>query len=325
MSKFNFMPRLESITFKQLRALAAVVERGTISLAADQLGLTAPAVHTQLRSLEDNLGCALLDRSDPRSPGLTAEGKLLFEAYQSMQATLATSLERIASLNDGYKGSVILGVASTGKYFAPKLVAELRRALPDVDIQLKVGNRDMLLEALSQRTIELLIMGRPSREPAVIARELGDHPHIFIAAPEHHLARLERVAVTDLMEETFLCREQGSGSRILMERYLDRIGDGQPYKTSTMGSNETIKQAVMAGLGIAMISQHTVTDELDSGRLVQLRTEIPAVVRQWYLMYAKDLALTPTLRAVHDYILAQKGAFLPRLKGAPESRQERAA
>ncbi len=307
------MLRPESITFKQLRALEAVVERGTISLAAEQLGLTAPAVHTQLRSLEENLGCALLDRSDPRSPALTAEGKLLLDAHKRMQAVLASSLQKIASLHDGYKGSVVLGVASTGKYFAPKLVADLRQVFPDVDIRLKVGNRDTLLEALSQRAIELLIMGRPSREPAVIARELGDHPHIFIAAPDHRLAGLETVAVSDLLEETFLCREQGSGSRILMERYLGQIGDGQPYKTSTMGSNETIKQAVMAGLGIAMISQHTVTEELASGRLVQLRTERPAIVRQWYLMYAKDLELTPTLRAVYDYILAQKGAFLPRL------------
>lgn len=307
------MPRLEAVTLKQLRALRAVAEYGSITAAADALSLTPPAVHTQLRTLEENLGCTLLDRSPAGGAQLTTEGRAVLDADTSIVAALESCAQKLRAYREGRTGVVVLGVVSTGKYFAPQLVAGLRDAFPDIEVILKVGNRDSTITALQQRSIELAIMGRPPRVPPLHSEPIGEHPHVMIASPNHPLAAVRGIAPQDLLAQTFIAREQGSGTRILMTRYLDRIGDGMPYRLVEMESNETIKQAVLANLGIAMISQHTVTEELRSGRLVALDADTLPIRRQWYLLHRVDLDMTPTLTTVFNYIAAQKGAFLPRL------------
>jgi len=305
------MPIKEAITIKQLRALRAVAENGSIAAAADILGLTPPAVHTQLKTLESNLGCVLVERHTSGRSSLTAEGRAVLTAERSVDTALDSCIEKLRALKAGLSGVVVLGVVSTGKYFAPGLVAQLRDACPDIDVILKVGNRDMTINALQQRSIDLAIMGRPPRSPAVLAESIGDHPHVIISKPDHPLARMQDVPANALLEETFIAREQGSGTRILMTRYLDRIGNGIPYRIIEMGSNETIKQAVMAGLGVAMISGHTVTEELRTGRLAVLRRPDLPIVRQWFLLHREDLEVTPVIETVRGFISRQKGGFLP--------------
>ena len=307
------MARLEAITLKQLRALRAVAEYGSITAAAEILSLTPPAVHTQLRTLEQNLDCTLLDRSSSGGAQLTNEGRAVLDADITIESALEICSRKLKAYKEGRSGLVLLGVVSTGKYYAPRLVAQLRDAFPDIEVSLKVSNRDGIVTALQQRTVELAIMGRPPRTPAVHAEPIGEHPHVMIAPPVHPLAGSRGIAPQALLDETFIAREQGSGTRILMTRYLDRIGRGTPYRLIEMDSNETIKQAVMAGLGIAMISQHTVTDELRSGRLVALNADTLPIRRQWYLLHRTDLDLSPTLRSVFGFISDQKGAFLPKL------------
>ncbi len=301
----------EAITFKQLRALREVAETGSITAAAEGLGLTPPAVHTQLKLLEENIGARLLYRGGPGRQRLTPEGAALLEADGIIQAALSGAAAKIDALRAGRAGVVVLGVVSTGKYFAPKLVADLRAAHPGIEVQLRVGNRDETISALQRHALDLAIMGRPPRRPACVVEPIGEHPHVIIAPPGHRLAGREAIAAQDLLEEVFISREEGSGTRILMTRYLDRIGDGAPYRTIELGTNETIKQAVMAGLGIALISQHTVTEELNSGRLVTLAAEGLPIRRQWYLLHRTDLQITPAIRAVHDFIASRKGRFLP--------------
>ena len=307
------MLQLDAITLKQLRALRAVAENGSITAAAEALSLTPPAVHTQLRTLEQNLDCVLLDRSPAGGAQLTTEGRAVLDADLTIEAALEICSDKLRAYKEGHSGVVMLGVVSTGKYFAPGLVAQLRLAFPGIEVSLKVSNRDGIITALQQHTIELAIMGRPPRTPAVRAEPIGEHPHVMIAAPDHPLAGKRGIAPQALLEQTFLAREQGSGTRILMTRYLDRIGHGTPYRLVEMESNETIKQAVMANLGIAMISQHTVSEELRSGRLVALDAATLPIRRQWYLLHRADLRLSPTLKTVFDHIASQKGAFLPRL------------
>lgn len=305
--------RLEALTLKQLRALRAVSDTGSITAAADTLSLTPPAVHTQLRMLEEHLECTLLDRARSGGAQLTTEGRAVLDAEQAIDAALKGCARKLRAYREGRTGVAVLGVVSTGKYFAPQLVARLHRDYPDIEIILRVSNRDGIITALSQRTIELAIMGRPPRNPANIAEPIGEHPHVIIASPDHPLARTRGIAPQALLAQTFIAREQGSGTRILMTRYLDRIGAGTPYRLIEMDSNETIKQAVMANLGVAMISQHTVTEELRSGRLVALDADTLPIIRQWYLIHRADLELSPTLQTVHGYIAEHKGSFLPRL------------
>jgi len=307
------MPKLDALTLKQLRALGAVSRLGSITAAAETLGLTPPAVHTQLRGLETALGCKVLASSGAGGAVLTPEGDAVLRANAQIENALAACVERVRALRSGMAGVVVLGVVSTGKYFAPRLVARLHAVFPDIELILKVGNRGHIIDDLQHGSIELAIMGRPPRSPPVIAHVLGPHPHVLIAPPDHRLAGKARIEVAELLAETFIAREDGSGTRILMTRYLDRLGEGAPYRQIEMGSNETIKQAVMAGLGIAMISQHTVSDEIRTGRLVTLPADGLPIERRWYLLHREDLTLSPTLENICNFVLSLNGDYLPRL------------
>lgn len=305
--------RPDAVTLRQLRSLRAVAQTGSLTAAAATLGLTPPAIHSQLRGLEDLAGCALMARGEHGAFGPTAEGRALLLAEAEIATALARAVREIGALRQGHSGSVVLGVVSTGKYFAPFLVARLLRILPDVEVTLRIGNRDAIIAALAGNELDLAIMGRPPREPAVIADPIGPHPHIIIAAPDHPLAAQDPVTPRDLLGETFLSREEGSGTRILMTRLLDRIGEGTPWRAVEMGTNETIKQAVIAGLGIALISQHTVTEELRAGRLVALGAIGLPIQRSWYLLRRADRAMTPATARVRHEIDVMRGSFLPVL------------
>lgn len=305
--------RLDALTLRQLRALRAVAETGSLTAAAAALGLTPPAVHSQLRGLEGLAGCTLLARAEHGAFRPTAEGRALLQAEAQVGVALGRAGREIGALRQGLSGNVVLGVVSTGKYFAPALVARLLRLLPMIEVTLRIGNRDAILAALAGNELDLAIMGRPPREPAVLADPIGPHPHIIIAAPDHPLAAQDPVTSGDLLGQTFLSRESGSGTRILMTRFLDRIGEGTPWRSVEMGTNETIKQAVMAGLGIALISQHTVTEELRSGRLVALSAIGLPIQRSWYLLRQADREMTPATSRVHAEIEALRGSFLPTI------------
>ena len=309
------MPKIDAITFKQLRALHAIARHGSITGAAGELGLTPPAVHTQIKSLERALLGPLVQSTGNQGATLTPEGEVMLEATEHINATLTGAVERIKALQHGQSGVIVLGVVSTAKYFVPGLVAKIGQAFEDIDIILKVGNRQFIISSLINRTIDVAIMGRPPRSPANTAYPIGPHPHLLIAASANPLATRDEVSAEDLLAQTFLTREAGSGTRILMARYLDRLGDGMPYRTIEMGSNETIKQAVIANLGVAMISQHAVTEEIKQGRLVALRAPGLPITRQWYLLHREDMRISKTFETVRDFILAQKADFLPKLEG----------
>jgi DNA-binding transcriptional LysR family regulator len=307
------MPKLDAVTFKQLRAIRAVADHGTLSAAAEAVGLTPPAIHTQLRILEENLDCKLVDRGGAQGARLTAEGQAVLDAEVTIRIALENCLQKVRALRDGQSGVVVLGVVSTGKYFAPGLVAMLQQHYPDINVVLRVGNRDAILRSLQQQSIDLAIMGRPPRAPVVETVVIGDHPHVMIAAPEHPLAGQRDISAQELLAQTFISREEGSGTRIMMIRYLDRIGEGTPYRSIEMGTNETIKQAVIAGLGVALISQHTVTEELRTGRLTTIESAGLPIARKWFLLHRQDLRVTPAIATVHRFISDLKGSFLPKL------------
>ena len=307
------MREIAGLSLKQLRAIDAVGQTHSITAAANLLGLTPPAVHTQLRSLEKTLGCKLVEKGDKSGMVLTAEGQLVQQAHHAIDVSLKGCVNQIDAMKKGLAGRVVLGVVSTAKYFAPALVADLKKSFKDIEVQLEVGNRGMILQALTERSVDIAIMGRPPRQPVVTSKPIGVHPMVMIAPLGHRLAGLKKVDPDDLLDEPIISREQGSGTRILMIRYLDRIGEGKPYETVDMGSNETIKQAVIAGLGIAMISQHTVTEELKAGRLVAINAPELPIERQWYVLHCEKLQLTPAMRSVWDFVVENSLRFFPSL------------
>lgn len=306
------MPKLDAVTLRQLRALAAVAETGSLAAAGERLGLTASAVHAQIRNLETALSVPMLQRASTGTGSVpTPEAALALEAGRRIEVALGRCVEQIAAVKAGRSGRVTLGVVSTAKYFAPRLVATLKRQSPGVEVVLRESNRGGVVADLERQAVDLAIMGRPPRQPVVTASPIGPHPHGLIAPPDHPLAGLDRVEIGQVLREPMIAREVGSGTRILMTRYLDAQAPGQAYDLVEMGSNETIKQAVMAGLGLAFISLHTATEELRSGRLVALRAPGLPLVRQWFLVHPADQPLSPAARALAERIEALQGAFLP--------------
>lgn len=309
--------RPEQITLKQLRAILAVADAGSITAAADRLALSVPAVHSQIKGLEENLGLPLLERSAASAGSdLSEPGLVVHDAALRIAGLLQRMCDDLSALGRGETGRVVIGVVSTGKYFAPRLVAHLRRLLPRLELALAVGNRQEVIAGLDRGITDLAIMGRPPRRPAVDAFPLGPHPHGLVAPPDHPLAGRSYVTPADLGAETFLARETGSGTRTLMTRYLDELseGEGEGFSLLEMDSNETIKQAAMAGLGLAFLSLHTVTEELRQRRLVQLAAPGLPISRHWFLVRPSDRAERPAIAAVRRAILSLDGGFLPRVE-----------
>jgi DNA-binding transcriptional LysR family regulator len=309
---------MRKVTLKQLAALTAIGQKGKIVSAAKTLNLTPPAVTLQLQQLEAETGCRLFDRT---GGGLrpTDAGEMVLETAGRIWSLLADCEERLAALKGITAGRLSVGVVSTAKYFSPRLIASFAKSHAGVQVRLSVGNREDIVRLLGDFEIDVAIMGRPPKDMPVDAVAFGNHPLVVVAPPEHRLAGRRNIAKAELADEVFLMREEGSGTRTSMEIYM---GD-MPLKTGNlrieMGSNETIKQAVMAGLGIAFISAHTVEAELESGRLVTLAVEGLPVQRRWFAVRRLDKALTPTVGAFVDFLKKEGAAFLPAQRLSEQS------
>jgi LysR family transcriptional regulator for metE and metH len=302
---------LHRVTLKQLRALAAVVDAGTISRAAEVLHVTAPAVTQQLQKLEECAGMPLFERTPEGIRATEAGGEMLSTAARIENALTqcAEALELVGGIEHG---RVAVGLVSTAKYFAPRLLAAFVKTHPKVDLRIRIGNRAEIMTALRDFDLDFAVTGRPPKEFEINSVVIGDNPHIVIASPYHPLAKRKRLPFSALAGERFLLREQGSGTRLLMRRLFSDAGLN-PDLGMELGGNETIKQAVMAGLGVALISVHTVAAELSEGRLVSLPVTGLPVIRQWFVVRQKSKRLLPVASELWDFF-AQSGArFLPRV------------
>jgi LysR family transcriptional regulator for metE and metH len=302
---------LRSVTLRQLRALAAVVRAGTVTGAADLLSVTPPAVSQQLRLLEETLGLPLAERR-PSGLHATEAGAEVITALARIEAALADCLGALALLRGEHGGQVTVGVISTAKYFAPRALAAFKRTHPQVELRLSVGNRSDIVAALRDLAVDLAVMGRPPEDFAVERAVIGEHPHVVIAAPDHPLAGAPRLPLAVLGQETLLLREAGSGTRELLRSLLLGVGL-EPTLGMEMGSNETIKQAVMAGMGVALLSAHTVAAELADGRLVALDLEGLPVLRQWFVVRNREKRLLPAAQALWDHLVAHGASYLPEV------------
>lgn len=308
------MIRLDAVTLKQLRALQALDAQGTLTAAAAVLGLTTPAIHSQIKNLETAIGSTLVQRgAEPGRMALTPEGEEILRAANRVEVILSRAAAQIAARSTGRIGHVTLSVVSTAKYFAPRLVRLLADRCPEIEVALRVGNRESIIADLDQGRCALAIMGRPPREPMVTAVPLGAHPHGVILPPDHPLARADGFDPTVLLRETFLTREPGSGTRTLMQRFFEQMAEAHPpARMIEMESNETIKQSVLAGLGIAFLSLHTVDDELHAGRLALLKGPSLPVMRHWYLVTPEAFSAGPAAQRIATEIEAMNGVYLPK-------------
>ncbi|MHB1102955.1 MAG: LysR family transcriptional regulator [Devosia sp.] len=305
---------MHNVTLRQLRAISAVHRTGKIVNAAKELGLTQPAVSLQLRDAELAAGVPLFDRTaDGMRP--TAAGLAVVEAAQAVEERLRIMADEVGAIVGGRKGTLRLGVVSTAKYFAPAMMAAFMREHPDIEISLWVGNRAETIDSLKDHRIDIALMGRPPREVPVRSALFGQHPLVIVAPPDHPLAAARRIAKERIAQEHFLVREPGSGTRISLDIFLSELPGRIENLGVEMGSNETIKQAVMAGLGIALISAHTIAQELEAKRLTVLDVDGLPIMRQWFSVSRTDRSLTPVMTAFEEFLQREGAHFLPKVAG----------
>lgn len=303
---------MRNVTIKQLRFLSAAAHGGSLAAAAEACHVTASAVTMQMQQLEAIAGLPLIERNGRRFT-LTAAGREVFAAAERIEAILADCTAGLAGLKALASGHVAVGVVSTAKYFAPQMLAAFARAHPGIDMELIIGNREDTIAAFERGRFDVAIMGRPPERIEIKSAIIGDHPQVMIAPPDHPLAKQRSISPREIAKQTILMREVGSGTRLLAERFLTRHGV-KPRIGMEIGSNETIKQAVMAGLGIAFISAHTIAAEIDDGRLTILDVVGLPEIRQWFVVHLAAKRMMPAAIRLRDFLVAEGRHFLPNVR-----------
>jgi len=307
------------VTFRQLQVFVQVARHLSFARAAEELHLTQPAVSMQVKELESAVGLPLFDRNG-RHIALTTPGEYFLVHARRMLSALKDAADAMARMKGVESGRLTIGIVSTGKYFVPRLLAAFRREHPAVELRLEVGNRQALIGQLQNNEVDLAIMGTPPRELDTRAEPFAANPLVMIASPAHRLAQLPHVPTGLLSGEVFLVREQGSGTRASMEIFL-RERHVHPGSLVEMPSNETIKQAVMADMGISFLSLHTMALECSAGVLKVLEVEGLPVMRRWHVVNMRSKLLSPAAEAFRYFILehAQSLLQLPPVLAPPAS------
>lgn len=300
---------MKNITFRQLRVFVEVARHLSFVRAAEALHLTPPAVTMQVKELEAALNLPLFDRQG-RQVSLSTAGEYYLVHAKRMLAALKDADDAMARLRKLETGLLTVGLVSTAKYFVPRLLVRFRQEHPGVEVRLQVGNnREHLAQLLRDGEVDLAVMGRPPRELVTRAEPFAAHPHVFVAAPGHAVLRHERPTVAELAEHPMIVREAASGTRALMARFF-HDHHVEPQVLMEMPSNETIKQAVMAGMGLSFLSLHTLGLELRAGAMERVPVAGTPVVRTWNVVHLQSRLLSPAAEAFRYFILEEGEAFL---------------
>jgi DNA-binding transcriptional LysR family regulator len=310
-----------NMTFRQLRLLEAVARNSSFTRASEELHLTQPAVSTQIKQLEEEVGMPLFEQMGKKI-FLTEVGK---EVYAFSRA-IAQQFRDIESVLDDMKGvkrgTLSLTVTSTGKYFAPYLLAAFLKRHPGTQVHLEVTNREEVVQQLQDNTPDMAIMGTPPENIELTAQAFMQNPLVIIARPDHPLAQMSRIPLSRLAQETFILRERGSGTRNAVERFFDQRGV-RLNTSMEMSRNEAIKHAVMAGLGLGIVSLHTLEFELELNRIAILSVEGFPVMKEWYLVHRKGKRMSPIAQAFHDFVLNEAGRIIALPQPKPVARSKR--
>ncbi len=299
---------MKNATFRQLRVFSEVARQLSFAKAARALHLTPPAVTMQVRELEGHVGMPLFDRSG-RSVTLTTAGEYMLVHARKMLATLKDAEDTAARLLKLEVGTLTIGMVSTAKYFLPHLLAQFRREHEGIEIRLAVGNREQLVRMLHANEVDIAIMGRPPKELATRAEPFAAHPHVFVAPVGHPLTQAGPLTPEALRGQGFILREEGSGTRAALEKFLLQARV-EPRVTMEMASNETIKQAVIAGMGLSFLSLHTLGLELDNRLIALLPIEGAPVVRAWNVVHTLAKLLSPAAEAFRYFVLEHGEDYL---------------
>jgi LysR family transcriptional regulator, low CO2-responsive transcriptional regulator len=292
-----------NVTFRQLSLFESVARNLSYTRAAEELHLSQPAVSMQIRQLEESVGLPLFEKLG-KQVSLTEVGREVYHYSQGINRYLTEMEEVLESLKGLNRGHLHVAVASTVNYFAPRLMAAFHRAYPGINLQLDVANRERLIQLLVANSVDMVLMGQPPESVEVESEAFMPNPLVVVAPPNHPLSGRRGVPLERLAEEIFVMREPGSGTRLAMERFFleHRVTIREGMQ---MTRNEAIKQAVRAGLGLGIVSAHTIELELETGRLVTLDVAGFPIERQWFLVYRKRKRMSPPSHAFRSFVVSE--------------------
>ena len=292
-------------TFRQLEIFEAIARLGSFTRASEELFLTQPTVSMQMKKLAETVGVPLIEQVGKKIR-LTPDGQQLAQATRGVFDIMDHYTMSVAERQGLKQGKLSLMAITTASYFAPRLLGEFVKLHPGIDVSLRVTNKEQVLASMADNLDDLYFVGQPTEDIDVVATPIMDNPIIVLAAPDHPLANKKRIPLERIAKEPWLMREKGSGTRNAIERTF--TGHGlNIHPRLELGSNEAIKQAILAGLGISALSRHALTLN-QPGQFAVLDVQGFPILRHWYAVYPAGRQLSVVARAFLDYLLGRDGA-----------------
>jgi len=295
-------------TLQQLKLFESVARNNSFTRASEELNLTQPAVSIQVKRLEEQVDLPLFEHIGKRI-FLTHAGSELYAASRDILSRITDLKATIDSLRGEIKGSLKLSVVTTSKYFMPHLLGAFLQLHPAVEPRLKFTNRANVMQRLQENIDDFVVMGQVPKDSNLVTRPFLENILVVVAHPHHPLAKKNNIQLEQLITERFIVREQGSGTRLVFEQLLEQNHIAlEPYME--LGSSEAIKQGVMAGLGLAVLSLHSLALELETNKLIVLNVKNFPLKRRWYAVYLKNKRLSLVAQTFIEFILEHGQAVL---------------
>ena len=302
---------MKHATLRQLKVFEAVARLLSFSRAAEELHLTQPAVSTQVRKLEEHAGNVLFEQFGKKIY-LTPAGSELLQISRAIIQQFEAAESAMTQFKGVSGGKLNVGVISAGDYFFPRLLVEFASRHRGVTLNFTVHNREGLLTHIAENLTDLAIMVRPPTDLDTLNQAFAPHPYVIVAAPTHPLVGVKAIPLKRLMREPFVVREKASDTWHPMEdgfgRELDNINIAMEIR-----STETIKQAVIAGMGVSFVSAHTISQEMKAGSLCVLDVEGFPLMLNWYVVHRRTKRLPPVAQAFKDFLLSDGASLISQI------------
>lgn len=301
-----------NLTFRQLKVFESAARHLSYTRAAEELHLSQPGVSMQIKQLEESVGLPLFEQIGKKMH-LTTAGREVYAYSQSIGHLLDEAEVVLEELKGVSSGKLAISVATTASHFATRLLAAFSERYEGVTISLDITNRASLRDQLDRNEPDLVIMGQPPEGVDVESETFMENPLVMIAPANHPLVKEKNIPLKQFENELFVVRESGSGTRGAIQRFFDE--HGVSFHTGIeMSSNEAIKQAVEAGLGLGIVSIHTLELELETKRLVMLDVEDFPIKRHWHIVQRSGKRLSPLAQTFKQFVLDDAVQFI-RLPG----------
>ncbi|MFS0758401.1 LysR family transcriptional regulator [Noviherbaspirillum sp. 1P10PC] len=304
---------MKNATLRQLKIFETVARHLSFSRAAEELHLTQPAVSTQVKTLQGHVGLVLFEHLGKRTY-LTPAGEELLRYSREIIRQFEEAEEALTQFKGVTGGKLNVAVISAGDYFFPRLLVEFARRHAGVTLNLSVHNREKLLGDIANNMTDLAIMVRPPEDMDTLNEAFAPHPYVIVAPPDHPYAKRKRITMAMIKREPFVVREKGSDTwNSMVESFGQHIDDLNI--AMEIQSIETIKQAVIAGMGISFLSAHTISLELQAGSLTVLDVQGFPMMLNWYVVHRRGKRLPPVAQAFRDFLMSDGAALIQRFIG----------